>query len=272
MADRGPTSRHRRAWLLREPTVHFFVLGALLFLAHRLIAGDGRVITVSPGLRTDLERKFRDQFGRRPTPDELSAQVEAWKRDEALYREALREHLDRDDPTIRTVLADKMRAQAVAEMPKREPTDAELDVWLGNHRADYELPLRYDFASVAFPKRDPSAQAQRERFAQAVRSGAEPSTLGRPIVSGTLTRPQLVEKLGAEVAARICALEPGTWQPLEASQELLLVRLNRIEGGLPSREELRPRLLADWNTFMKKQAVLHATEKVLGRYRFEVEK
>ena len=37
--------------LLREPTLHFFILGALLFLLHHLIVGDPRTIVVSPGVK-----------------------------------------------------------------------------------------------------------------------------------------------------------------------------------------------------------------------------
>src|SRR3954464_10304736 len=83
--------------LVREPVVHFFVIGALLFVAHGLIVGDPRKITVTPALEAELARRFQDQNGRAPSPAERQAALHQWQRDEALYREALREHLDRDD-------------------------------------------------------------------------------------------------------------------------------------------------------------------------------
>src|SRR5512141_907447 len=95
----------RRA--LAEPLFHFLVLGALLFVAHRLIVGDPRSIVVSAGVRADLERRFRDaNHGRAPTAAELNREIRTWERDEALYREALRDRLDRNDSTIRALLAD----------------------------------------------------------------------------------------------------------------------------------------------------------------------
>src|SRR6187402_1721946 len=73
----------------RDPTLRFFAIGALLFVVHRVATGDPRVIAVTPGVRADLKRRFRDHRGREPSPAELEQELSAWKRDEALYREAL---------------------------------------------------------------------------------------------------------------------------------------------------------------------------------------
>src|SRR5450432_2097627 len=127
--DRGVLLR-----LLREPLLHFFIMGAFLFVAQRWVVGDPRTITVSPGLRAELRRRFQDLNGRKPEPAEFEKSLQQWERDEALFREALRERLDRDDPSVRAALVDKMHARAALEVPKREPTQAELDAWLAAHR------------------------------------------------------------------------------------------------------------------------------------------
>ena len=227
------------------------------------------MIVISAGLKADLQRRFLDNTGRRPGPADLAAALDGWKRDEALYREALRDRLDRDDATIRTVLADKIRTRAVQEMPKREPTEAELDGWVASHRDAYEIPLRYDFESVAFPKARPSAGELRADYERALAAGENPAKLGRSMLSGTLTREQLKEKFGASLSAGICSLPIGKWQRLETEESLLLVRLNRIEGGLPSRDELRSRSTYDWLASKQQQAVERVVRDVVGRYRFE---
>jgi hypothetical protein len=259
----------RGARLLREPTLHFFILGALLFLAHRLIVGDDRVIVISGGLKADLERRLSDQNGRRPTAAELEVALDVWKQDEVLYREAIHERLDREDATVRKVLADRMRARAVQEMTARSPTDAELDAWLDSHRQQYETPLRYDFESVAFSKSEGTAEERRSKFQRALASGAKPAMLGRSILGGNLTRADLTEKFGPVLAASICGLPIGAWQPLETDASLLLARVIGIEGGLPSREAVRPALIYDWGVAMKQQAVERMVSGVLGRYQFK---
>ncbi|WP_437587690.1 hypothetical protein [Sorangium sp. So ce1000] len=257
------------ARLLREPVVHFVFIGALLFLGHRLIVGDPREVVVSPGLKADLERRFRDNIGRAPTAAELTEAIDGWKRDEVLYREALREGLDRQDAAVRTVLADKLRARVAQQIVAREPTDAELDAWLASHRSQYETPLRYDFEVVTFPKSDPAAEEQRSTYRRALADGADPRTLGRPIVGGNLTRDRLAEKFGPAVSESICSSPLATWQALESEDGLLLVRVNQISGGVPSREALRPTLAVDWAVARKKQIIDDYVESVLVRYKFK---
>ena len=252
-----------------EPTVQFFFLGALLFLAHRLVAGDARVITVTPGVRAEVARRFRDRSGRPPTPPELENELRAWKRDEALYREALRDHLDRDDAAVRTVLADRVRARAALAIPRREPTQADLDRWLAAHRSMYETPRRYDYESVAFPKSQPGAAIQRDRYEQALAGGANPRALGRPIVGGNLTAEDLGQRLGPALAAQIERLPVGAWQRLESGDDLLLVRLDAVGGGMPDPAELRKRLVTDWSFAERQRAVDQAVQAIVDRYRFE---
>ncbi|WP_434047708.1 MULTISPECIES: hypothetical protein [Sorangium] len=266
-----PSGKSERGFarLLREPVVHFLFIGALLFLAHRLIVGDPRVVVVSAGLTADLERQLRDQTGRAPTEAELKAALDRWKQEEVLYREALREGLDQQDATVRTVLADKLRARAAQQMAARRPTDAELDAWLASHRSRYEAPLRYDFQIVAFPRSDPAAEQQRSTYRRALADGADPRTLGRPIVGGNLTRDELAARFGPAVSESIGKSPLAAWQALETDDSLLLVRVNGTSGGLPSREEIRPILTADWVAAMKKQAADEFAESVLARYRFE---
>jgi hypothetical protein len=265
---RNPWSRGASR-LFSEPTIHFFILGALLFLVHRLVAGDPRVIVVSGGLRADLARRLRDQTGRRPTPAEMEAALDGWKRDEALYRQALQERLDRNDATVRTVLADKMRARAVQEMPKHAPTDAELEWLLSQRRENYQTPLRYDFDSVAFAKKEAPAETRRSSIQRALAEGGQAAKLGHPVVSGTLAREDLAKTFGPALAESICNLPIGKWQPLESPESLLLVRLNKIEGGLPPWDVLRARLTSDWESLMKQRAVDGLVQAVLERYRFE---
>jgi hypothetical protein len=269
MPDIGGRTMGSFARLLREPVIHFLFIGALLFLGHRLVAGDPREIVVSTGLKADLERQFRDNMGRAPTAAELAEAIDGWKRDEVLYREALREGLDRQDATVRVALAEKLRTRAAQPSAARAPTDAELDAWLASHRSRYETPLRYDFEVVAFPRSDPAAEEQRSTYRHALAGGADPRTLGRPIVGGNLTRDSLSDKFGPAVSEGICSAPLATWRALESEDSLLLVRVNQRSGGLPSREAIRETLTIDWVAARKKQAVDDFVESLLAQYRFK---
>ena len=67
----------------------------------------------------------------------------------------------------------------------------------------------------------------------------------------------------------MCSQPIGQWQAQGSDASLLLVRLDGIEGGLPSRDAIRPSLAADWTTAMQRQAVERTTQVVVSRYRFE---
>lgn len=265
----GWKERGRR--LLAEPAVIFFATGALLFVAHRAFVGAPRTVIVTPAVKAELARQFQEANGRPPTAAELGSDVAKWKTDEVLFREALRERLDRDDPGIRSILADKMRMRAGFEVPKREPTDAELDAWLAAHRNLYETPPRYDFEFIAFPKTDARAQAERDEIDRAIAQGKNPAGLGRPVIGGNLTVDDMKDRVEPELAARIPGLQPGAWQRLETRETLLLARVKGVDSGAPTREKLGERLVADWKRETQKQAVDRILQRTIDRYRIQEE-
>ncbi|HWO12506.1 MAG TPA: peptidylprolyl isomerase, partial [Polyangiaceae bacterium] len=189
---------------------------------------------------------------------------------EALFREAQRRRLDRDDPGVRSVLVGTMRARAVAEVPERAPTDAELDSWLASHRDRYTEPLRYDFDFLEFAKAEGAAQGELERCERAIAEGAKPASLGRPLLGANLTQADMQGRIARELAERIPSLPLGQWQRVETDSALLLARVKRVSGGLPSPELLRPRLVADWSLATREQAVDRILQQTVDRYRVEV--
>lgn len=262
-----PRFTPRELWA--EPVVRFFLLGAALFVVHRWVTGDSRLIVVTGAVKADLARRFQDHNGRPPTPPELAREVDQWRRDEALYREALREGLDRNDATIRAVLADRVRARASLLAARHEPSQAELDAWLAEHRASYEAPRRIDYETVTFSRAQRGDVTELARYEAALPGGADARTLGRALVGGNLTGDELAARLGPEIADQIQRLPIGQWRRLEHADKLLLVRVNAIEGGLPPPDELRKRLIADWTYARETRIVQAAEQAIVARYRFE---
>lgn len=260
-----------RAWLrLRaEPVVHFFVLGALLFALQRALVGDPRTIVVTPGLKSELARRFEDQKGRKPSPAELEADLREWEREEALFREAARRRLDRDDPAIRSVLVGKMQGLAASEVSPRAPTDEELAGWLAAHRDRYEAPRRYDFEFFQIPRTERAASSELERLERAIREGANPTSLGRPLLGANLSEADMKDRIPPELSERLPSLPLGQWQRIETERDQLLARVKRSEGGLPSPDVLRPRLIADWSTAMREEIVQRMLQGIADRYRIE---
>ena len=114
------------------------------------------------------------------------------------------------------VLADHLRARIAQGVPNRQPTAADLDAWLAAHRSDYETPRRYDYQVIAFARR--RRWRTPAKIQQALASGVDARTLGRPLVGGNLTAPELAERLGAAVAARVERLPVGKWERVDTEQ------------------------------------------------------
>lgn len=260
--------KRRAKAFLAEPTLHFLVLGGLVFLVNRLFADDPQVIVVDADVKADLSRRFLEHNGRLPNPSELEGEVKEWAKGEALYREALHDRLDRDDATIRAALADRVRARVALTVPRQNPSQDDLDRWLAAHRTLYEAPVRYDYQYMIFPAAS-SSPGQLEGFEQALQRGADPSALGRPVVGGNLTAEELFQRLGPRLGARVQSLPMGQWQRLENEDSPMLARLNAIEGGLPSAEILRARLVADWSFAQQQHDVDQAVQAIVDRYRLE---
>jgi hypothetical protein len=86
---------------LREPLMHFFLLGAALFVAFALVHGRSperpSQIVVTPGDLEQLIVKFARTWQRPPTPQELDGLIDDYIREEISSREALAMGLDRHD-------------------------------------------------------------------------------------------------------------------------------------------------------------------------------
>lgn len=259
----------------REPVVHFFAAGTLLWAARGLWTEDQRVIRVTAGVHSDVVRRFEEVHKRKPNEGELGDELSTWHRNEALYREGLKRGLDRDDPTIRQRVIAQVRTETGSRVQASTPSDADLKKYFAAYRKRYERPLRYNFEFLRFPFTDSQAPADTERElarAQlAITKGATPSLFGKLEQERNVTRKSLTRKAPSELAHRIPELPVRQWQSVTAVNALFLVRVNAVTGGMPSFEESRKRIERDWVRTERKKAVERLLDPLVQRYRFERE-
>ena len=136
--------------LLKEPLLHFVLLGAALFALSALRgertarAGDDEIV-VSRGRIENLAALFAKTWQRAPTAEELRGLVDDFVLEEALYREGKALGVDQDDTIIRRRVRQKMEFVVGDIIEQAEPTDVELEEWLAEHPASYARPERYRF-------------------------------------------------------------------------------------------------------------------------------
>ncbi len=132
---------------LREPLLHFLVLGGLLFAIDHFIVGpadDPRTIVVNAAVDNQARDVFKAARGREPNEDELYALRRVWLDNEVLYREGLALGVDKGDTAIRERVIFKALSIVSADLKLPPFDDQMLREWFEKNRAKYDEPARYD--------------------------------------------------------------------------------------------------------------------------------
>lgn len=267
--------------LLREPLVHFLVIGAFVFGAHSLWtaqqSADERTISVSAGQVERLAGLWASEAGRPPTPEEVKTLIAEYVREEVLYREALRLGLDREDTIIRRRLAQKMGFVFNNGNDAAPLGDAELRALFEADREAYARASRISFVHVPFNFTE-GQQADQNAMREALLalSGpdgtADPSRLGDPfLLSRThtdLSEAELGRLFGKEFASTIFALEAEGWSgPHRSRLAWHLVRVEKLEaGGVPRFEDIIETVRARETARQTRAANEAEMSKLLERY------
>lgn len=226
----------RLSWaakLLREPLLHFFLIGSAIFAANAAVAppvARDRVIEVTPDVRQSIVDVFRKERHRHPAPEEVGALIDLWILNEITYREALAQGLDKGDEMIRERITQKMRLLIFGNVNIVEPTEAELQQWLDARRERYDNPELLSFFDV--PIGGPEAGEEAAETLRQIQTGEEPESVRlRARVFAKRPRPTVVAAFGEEYVARLTALPRGQWQTLQSPVGWHIVRLDDVRQG-----------------------------------------
>jgi peptidyl-prolyl cis-trans isomerase C len=288
----NPTASWGRR-LLREPFVHFLVLGGLIFLIYGASRGarptggsvgvgepDRRIVIGAADIEA-LRASFRAAWRRDPTPDELGDQIETFVHEEILFREGKGLGLDRDDVVVRRRLIEKMSALARPQTPLGDPSRADLQRWYDRYRHRFFIPGRLSFEQRFFdPKRrsDAAADARAALAAVAEADRGDATALGPgdefvlPAQMIEKTDLQVAHLYGEAFAAALQAAPIRAWHgPVASSfgQHLVFV-IDRQPGRLPPFAEVEKSVRADWLT-VNTRGVKPAAEALLPRYQVTLE-
>ena len=229
--------------LLREPLLHFFVLGLLLFVLYSSLSDQsGRgadEIVVDEARVAGLVAAFEATWRRQPTDEELQGAIDAYIREEILYREGVAAGFDLNDPVIRRRVAQKMSFIADGMVPET-PDEAAMQEWLSDNRDDYQIPSRFTFSQVYIdPQRHlEDLQAVLQKTRADLDSGTDPKLLGDSTLLlselASVSSVEVARNFGSEFAAALEQTETGGWQgPVRSGYGLHFVYIDEYE---PARE------------------------------------
>jgi hypothetical protein len=268
-----PHPRGPRASWLREPLVHFVVLGGLLFaLDHLLIArgDDPHTIVVGPEVDREAIETFKAARGRNPNTEELSALRRVWLDNEVLYREGLALQVDRGDSAIRERVIFKALS-VVDSNVKLPPVDGTvLRKWFEGHREKYDEPARYDFEEAALS--GDSSEAAVRAFVKELNGGTPGDAKAGLRVFKGRPHANIVQSYGAELAKALGESKPGEWNAFHTRDGWRAMRLDSITPPKPAAfERLRGVVLQDWTDATAAEQRTAAVRALARKYRVKHE-
>lgn len=275
--------------LIRQPLVHFVVLGAMLGIALHWTVDDGprndeTTIRITATDVARLDAGWRSRWNRAPTPEELNGLIEAQVREVALHREALALGLDQDEPVIRRVLVQKLEGivKDLIEL-SLAPTDQDLERYYRENAERYRPPALITFTQVFV---DPDRREERT-LEDADEILAELRSRGRPV--GNIEEfgdPFMLQRyfpekdeqriaslFGAGFARSVFELAPGEWHgPVPSGYGAHLVYVDaRREFPIPPLPEIRERVTQDWVDDNRREITDRYFAELLARYDVVVE-
>jgi PPIC-type PPIASE domain len=258
---------------MREPLLHFVVLGAVLFAVDHFIVGskdDPRTIVMSVAEDAKARDLFHSQRGHDPDAKEMAALRQIWLDNEVLYREGLAMGVDRGDEAIRSSVVFKALNVVNANIKIPEASDDQLRKWFEKNRVKYDEPARFDFQEAALTG---------DRSESAVRAFVDSLNAGRPGDAQAGLRvykarplPTLAPTFGADFAAELEQVPLGQWRALKSRDGWLAIHLDSITPPqAASFEKLRNVVRHDWIDEIAAELRTTAVRDLAKKYRIRIE-
>jgi hypothetical protein len=259
--------------LLREPFLHFVILGGLVLFAYSIVsptlppATDRIVITAQDADR--LRSQYRSTWSREPSAQEFRELVNQYVREEVLYREAKSYGLDLNDQVVRVRMRQKMEFLLADPAAVPAPTDPELLALFEMTKLKYVTPENIAFRQVFLGEPTPD---NAKTALVALAGGTDPSAVGLPSLLPSemaLSRASTVNStFGDGFFGHLVALPKGTWAgPVRSAFGQHLVQVTEITASnAPRFEDVRASVEAEWRRDATRKAAEAAYAVVKARY------
>jgi hypothetical protein len=253
--------------LLKEPLLHFLVLGALLFAVYSWLnrslpdnkSAAGTVRITSNEIAW-LKETWSRQWQREPTRDELRGLVTDFLKEELLAREARALGLDQNDTIVRRRLAQKLEFLVQDTSSLAEATEGDLRRFYDANPERFQTDAHISFTHVFFSREKRAAAATEAKAAlDDLARGAHPADFGdRLLVDSEIVDADMQSvagQFGQEFADAVFTLKPDAWNgPIESGYGLHLVRVSEVKPA-KRREfsEVKTQVLEYWREQRQRQ-------------------
>lgn len=271
--------------LLKEPLVHFLVLGLIVFAVYHALNRSaepepGKIVVTQARIE-QLAGLFAKTWQRPPTAIELKGLIDDYVKEEILYREARALGLDNNDTVIRRRLRQKMEFLSDAVIGTLKPTDADLEAYLKANPSKFERDPLIAFEQVFLKPdlRGDRIEVDAASILEVLNSDAasDAAALGDatllPSKLGLSSARRISQTFGPEFANAIDQVKPGAWTgPIKSTFGQHLVRVTQREPGrVPELSEVRDAVKREWATEQRRKLEDKRFAELLKRYEVSIE-
>jgi hypothetical protein len=267
---------------LREPLLHFVLLGSLLFISfaqindYREVADN--VIVVSAGRVSQLKFQFESTWKRTPTPGELDNLIEGHIREEVYYRSALSLALDRNDAVVRRRMQQKMEFLINTGSYLIEPIPGELEAYFTANELIYRQSARFAIEQIYLGEKPDPEEATRSLAVLNSDQNTDPDPIGeQTFLPGQLglSTPEVIDSVfGQGFFKQLVELPQQRWVgPLVSAFGVHLVRIyDHSPGRTPALSDIRDLVQQNWREAKAKDVLENDYVQRRSRFVIEIER
>jgi hypothetical protein len=268
---------------MRDPLVQFLLAGALLFMLYSAVQSPDRFDPESneiflPAAQIDLiSANFARTWSRPPTTTELENLIDSFIREEIFYREALALGLDKNDPTVRRRMQQKLAFLYDDIYATADPSDQELRGWLDANADDYVRTSETTFQQIYLGADPLTASEFAAETLRVLKTGRSPEELGEPsllprrVIAATTA---IVERgFGARFATELADTAVGEWTgPIRSTYGAHLVLVEQRTEARPANfDDVRDKLRMDFIRERRLESEELRYARMLQRYQVTID-
>ena len=271
--------------LLREPLVHFLLLGLLVFAGFKVTsrneAGEPSKIVVTQAQVESLVTGFSRTWQRPPTTLELEGLIREYIHEEVCTREALALGLDKDDSVIRRRLRQKLEFISDSVASQADPTEEQLQQYLQAHANSFRGEREFTFSQVYLDPQKHGENLTRDinQMLAELRLGSKSdvSKMGDSLLLEqnfeSVPAGEVSKQFGEKFVANLAELPVGEWSgPIESGYGLhLVIVIDRKDGSAPALADVRETVKRDWVNARRSETNEKFYQALLKRYTVTVE-
>jgi len=248
--------------LLREPLIHFLLLGGLLFALYSFLNKDeidpeDYTVHITQSDVDRLVKAYQKNWNASPDSATLAAIIEEEVNTELLYREALRMDLDHNDEIIRRRLKQKFEFLVKDLVSLEQASESDLQTFYKDHPELYQSPKTISFSQIYFsPDKRRNPQQDASTLFSQINNQDSPATFKEkgddfhlPSHFTRKDKEAVRQEFGKQFADALFQIDEQGWRsPLSSGYGYHLVYIDTILSSAPiSFDRVQERVGQDWN-------------------------